>query len=122
MHNPSRERGHRSKTWIRRFDSPLEAIWPVLSDTARFNEAADLPRHQITETPRRDGSVEYVAQTHIGPIRITREEKPVNWVDRQWFEYCRRLLRPDRTYLRAACLEGQSTGGDVVTSPEFASD
>jgi class 3 adenylate cyclase len=111
MHYPSRERGHRSKTWIWRFDSPVEAIWPVLSDTARFNEAADLPRHQITETPRADGSVEYVARAHIGPIRLTWEEKPVNWVDRQWFEHCRVFRNGPLAYLCASLRLFPEDGG-----------
>jgi len=111
MDDPSRERGHRSKTWIWRFDSPLEAIWPVLSDTARFNEAADLPRHQITETPRRDGSVEYVARAHIGPIRLTWEEKPVNWVDRQWFEHRRVFRNGPLAYLCATLRLFPEDGG-----------
>ena len=31
-----------SRTWTWHFDSPAEKIWPVLADTARFNEAARL--------------------------------------------------------------------------------
>ncbi len=35
--------GHvKSRTWTWHFDSPAEKIWPVLADTARFNEAARL--------------------------------------------------------------------------------
>lgn len=89
MDTASREPRHKTRTWTWRFDSPLQAIWPVLSDTARFNEAAALPRHAIIETPRKDGSVEYLARARIGPFRLEWEEKPVNWVDRQWFEHCR---------------------------------
>jgi len=89
MDNASRERRHKTRTWIWHLDSPLEVMWPLLSDTARFNEAAELPRHRITETPREDGSVEYLAEARIGPFRLKWEEKPVNWVDLQWFEHCR---------------------------------
>jgi len=73
----------------------------VLSDTARFNEAAALPRHAIIETPRDDGSVEYLAKARIGPIRLEWEEKPVNWVDRQWFEHCRVFRSGPLAYLCA---------------------
>jgi class 3 adenylate cyclase len=89
MDNGSREQRHKTRTWIWYFDNPVEVIWPLLSDTARFNEAADLPQHTITETPRADGSVEYLARASIGPLRLEWEEQPVNWVDRQWFEHCR---------------------------------
>ncbi len=101
MNDASREPGNRSKTWVWRFDSPLETIWPVLSDTARFNEAAALPRHAITETPRQDGSVEYLAKARLGPIRLEWEEKPVNWVDRQWFEHCRLFRNGPLAYVCA---------------------
>ncbi len=89
MDNASREARHKTRTWIWHFDSPLELIWPVLSDTARFNEAAALPKHAIIETPREDGSVEYLARARIGPFRLEWEEKPVNWVNQQWLEHCR---------------------------------
>jgi class 3 adenylate cyclase len=79
----------------------LDAIWSVLADTARFNEAAALPRHAIIETPREDGSVEYLARARIGPIRLEWEEKPVNWVDRQWFEHCREFRSGPLAYLCA---------------------
>ena len=89
MSNASRQGESRSRTWTWRFDTPPDAIWPVLSDTARFNEAAAIPRHEIIETPREDGSVEYLARARMGPLRLDWEERPVNWVDRQWFEHRR---------------------------------
>ena len=79
----------KTRTWIWRFDRPVDAIWPVLADTARFNEAARLPKHEIVETPREDGSVEYLGRARLGLWVLEWEEKPVNWVDRQWFEHCR---------------------------------
>lgn len=91
----------KSRTWIWRFDQPLEAIWPVLADTARFNEAAGLPRHAVTETPRADGSVEYLATARLGPLSLRWEEQPVNWVDRQWFRHCRTFRNGPLAYLCA---------------------
>ncbi len=111
MNNPSRQHATRTKTWIWHFDSPLEAIWPVLSDTARFNEAAALPRHRIIETPRDDGSVEYLARARIGPFRLEWEEKPVNWVDRQWFEHCREFRNGPLAYLCATLRMFPEPGG-----------
>lgn len=101
MDDASREQGSRSKTWVWHYDRPLEAIWPVLSDTARFNEAAALPKHAIIETPREDGSVEYLAKARLGPIRLGWEEKPVNWIHRQWFEHCRVFRNGPLEYLCA---------------------
>jgi len=71
------------------FDTPPDTIWPVIADTARFNEAAGLPNHPVTETPRADGSVEYVARARKGPFALVWEERPVNWVWGKWFEHCR---------------------------------
>ena len=60
-----------------------------MSDTARFNEAAKLPKHQIEELPQPDGSVRYLANGRFGPVTLEWAEKPVNWVHEQWFEHCR---------------------------------
>ena len=111
MDNASSKPGNRSKTWIWHFDSPPEAIWPVLSDTARFNEAADLPRHTIIETPREDGSVEFLARARIGPFPLEWEENPVNWVDRQWFEHCRVFRNGPLEYLCATLRLFPEPGG-----------
>ncbi len=111
MDNASSKPGNRSKTWIWHFDSPPEAIWPVLSDTARFNEAADLPRHTIIETPREDGSVEFLARARIGPFPLEWEEQPVNWVDRQWFEHCRVFRNGPLEYLCATLRLFPEPGG-----------
>ena len=78
-----------SRTWIWQFDGPRERVWPLLADTARFNEAARLPLHDIDETPRADGSVLYMASARMGPFDLRWEERPVNWVTDQWFEHCR---------------------------------
>jgi class 3 adenylate cyclase len=78
-----------SQTWEWTFDQPVAAMWPLLADTARFNEAASLPRHQITEIPQPDGSVHYFAAAKIGPFNIEWQDKPVNWVTGQWFEHTR---------------------------------
>jgi len=64
MDNASREPLHKSRIWIWHFDKALEAIWPLLPDTACFNETAGLPGHEIIETPREGGSVEYLARAH----------------------------------------------------------
>ena len=70
----------RSRTWNRRFASPPEAIWPLLADTARYNEAAGLPKHEIEERPRADGSVEYLGRARMGPFRLEWRDGPANWV------------------------------------------
>jgi hypothetical protein len=78
-----------SQTWEWDFDHPPAAMWPLLADTARFNEAAKLPKHQIAEIPQADGSVHYFGTARIGPFEVKWQEKPVNWVSGQWFEHTR---------------------------------
>jgi class 3 adenylate cyclase len=81
--------GEQATEWTWRFDQTPAAIWPILADTARLNEAAKIPKHSITETPQPDGSVRYVGHFNVGPFHIRWREKPVNWVSEQWFEHCR---------------------------------
>jgi class 3 adenylate cyclase len=79
----------KSATWTWHFDRPPAAIWPLMADTARFNEAAKVPKHAITEIPQPDGSVKYFGRVKMGPFDLKWREKPVNWVSEQWFEHCR---------------------------------
>ena len=78
-----------SQTWEWEFEHSSAAMWPLLADTARFNEAAKVPKHQITEVPQADGSVHYFGAVKIGPFDVKWQEKPVNWVSEQWFEHTR---------------------------------
>ncbi|HVZ01463.1 MAG TPA: adenylate/guanylate cyclase domain-containing protein [Dongiaceae bacterium] len=77
--------------WTWHFDAPPSAIWPVMADTARFNEAAAVPKHAITETPQSDGSILFEGSLKLGPFRLHWRERPVNWVNEQWFEHCRQF-------------------------------
>ena len=79
----------RRRTWVWHFDAPPAEIWPIMADTARFNEAAALPKHEIEEIPQADGSVLYLGRLKRGPFTLEWREKPVNWVHAQWFEHCR---------------------------------
>ncbi|MCZ6577314.1 MAG: DUF5939 domain-containing protein [Gammaproteobacteria bacterium] len=81
------------RTWVWEFDSPVEKIWPLLADTARFNEAAGLPRHEVREIPQADGSVRYFGRARLGPLALEWEEQPVNWIHNQWFRHCRRFRK-----------------------------
>ncbi|HET6520932.1 MAG TPA: adenylate/guanylate cyclase domain-containing protein, partial [Geminicoccaceae bacterium] len=77
------------RTFVWRFDSPPGRVWPALADTVRFNEAARLPKHEITEIPQPDGSVLYLGRMRRGPFRLAWRERPVNWVTGRWFEHRR---------------------------------
>ncbi len=77
------------RSWVWRFEAPPPAIWEVMADTARFNEAAGLPKHEIDEIAQPDGSIRWIGRLRRGPFRLEWEERPVNWVFGQWFEHCR---------------------------------
>lgn len=81
------------------FDSPVEKVRPVLADTARFNEAAGLPKHDIIETPRAEGSVEYLGRTKMGPTELEWENHPANWAYGRWFEHRRTFRKGPLTSL-----------------------
>ncbi len=72
--------------------SPAE-VWPLLADTARFNEAAGLPKHPVRREPQPDGSVRYFAAARMGPFELEWEEVPVEWVGDRWFRHERRFSR-----------------------------
>jgi class 3 adenylate cyclase len=101
----------KSRTWTWHFDAPVDAVWPVMADTARFNEAAKLPRHQIEEIAQPDGSVVYIAGARKGPFKLEWREKPVNWVFEQWFEHCRYFTRGPLAFLCATMTIHPAGGG-----------
>jgi len=112
-----------TRTWTWRFDAPPSPVWTAMADTARFNEAAGLPKHAIVETPRPDGSVEYVGKARKGPFALEWREHPVNWVHERWFEHRRTFLKgPLRTLYATLRLspEGRGTRGDYTVEATAA--
>src|SRR5262249_46799600 len=106
-----------SQTWEWTFDQPVAAMWPLMADTARFNEAASLPRHQITEIPRPDGSVHYFAKAKVGPFNVEWQDRPVNWVTGQWLEHTRWFKTgPLKTLGAEIRLEPHGAGSKVLYS------
>ncbi len=113
----------RQETWTWHFDSPASAIWPVLADTARFNEAAALPKHEIEETPAADGSVSYVGRASMGPFSLAWDDLPANWVEGRWFRHERRFQNgPFRSMIATLHLvpEGGGSRGEYTTVIETA--
>jgi class 3 adenylate cyclase len=104
-----------SRTWVWHFDRPPGEIWPVMADTARFNEAAALPKHEIEEIPQADGSVTFLGRLKRGPFALHWREKPVNWVHEQWFEHCREFQNgPFRSLCATFELSAEGAGSRGV--------
>ncbi len=75
-------------TWTWHFDHPPEAVWPHRADSARFNEAVDVPKHEICEDPQPDGTVDFYGGFRKGPVHIVWKDQPVNWVTNERFRHC----------------------------------
>ncbi len=82
-----------ARTVSRHLRVPPQAIWPLLADTGRFNEAFGVPKHQIVETPQPDGSIEFRGKLQKGWLKLEWIEVPVNWVSDQWFEHRRNFVK-----------------------------
>lgn len=97
--------------WSWHFDAPPETIWPALADTARFNDAAGLPKHRITELPQPDGTVAYDGTAKVGPFALAWRELPVEWVTNQRFRHARIFDRgPFRSFIASMVLTREGSG------------
>ncbi len=67
------------------FSKPPAAVWPLASDTARFNELAGLKPYTVEERVDPDGRVRRFARSNIGPLPMRWEEGYGEWREnRQW--------------------------------------
>ncbi len=103
--------GAKNITFSRQFAVPVDRIWAVLADTARFNEAAGFPAHEIEEILQPDGSVKFVAHAKIGPLTLTWDDTPQNWVSDRWFRHCRTFRNGPLKYLNATFRLRPNNGG-----------
>jgi class 3 adenylate cyclase len=79
------------RVWEWRFAAAPEVLWPVLADTARFNEAIGLPRYTIEEAAQPDGSVRRTGSVHRFGMTLTWEEGVPEWVAPRRFRHERRF-------------------------------
>lgn len=113
-----------ARTFSHDFRAPAEAVWAAMADTARYNEAAGLPKHRIEEEPQPDGTVRFMARAKVGPFALEWEDLPCNWVRGRWFEHRRRFRHgPLRTLgARLDLREGEAgCHGDYRLTVEFKS-
>jgi class 3 adenylate cyclase len=94
------------RVWEWRFAAPPEILWPVLADTARFNEAAGLPRYTVSETPLPDGTVRRTGSARKFGIALHWQEGVPEWAAPRSFRHERRFsagpLRLVRTEIALA--------------------
>src|SRR5260221_1321851 len=77
------------QVWEWHFNASPEALWPLLADTARFNEAAGLLRYEVTDRPQPNGTVTRTGTVHRFGINLTWEEGVPQWVAGRRFSHQR---------------------------------
>jgi class 3 adenylate cyclase len=109
----------KSRVMTVEFDHPVAAIWPMMADTARFNEAAGLPNHEIRQEEQSDGSVRFFAEAKVGALTLAWEDIPFEWVVNQWFRHERRFFRgPLKSIIATAVFEPTARGCRCVYTLE----
>jgi len=108
-----------SREWQWHFDLPPEKLWPVLADTARFNEAAKGPTYQLEEAPLPDGTVQRKASAKIAGMAMAWEERPYEWVLNKTFRQVRDFTKgPFRRFGPTLSIEREGEGSKVTYSFE----
>ncbi len=104
-----------SGAWTHRLAHPSHLVWPILSDTNRFNEMSGLPRYELLETAEADGTVQRIANGRIGRFVLQWEELPVEWVAEQYYSQTRLFLNgPLRRMTASMRLTPVDDGAEVI--------
>ncbi len=90
-------------------------LWPVIADTARFNEAARLPKYQVEDILQADGRVLRLARATVGGIKLEWEERPYEWVRGSSFRQTR-VFRKGPLRRFGPVVELQSEGSGTLLS------
>jgi class 3 adenylate cyclase len=77
------------QSWQWHLTQPPAVLWPVISDTARFNEAAKLPKYQVEDILQADGRVLRLARANVAGLTLEWEELPYEWVRGRSFRQTR---------------------------------
>ena len=79
------------RNWKWHFAAAPEALWPLLADTGRLNEAVGFARYTLSETPRSDGSIERIGTTRRFGMILAWEEGVPEWVWSRRYQHTRRF-------------------------------
>jgi carbon monoxide dehydrogenase subunit G len=79
--------------WRWRFGAPPEVVWPVISDTERFNRAAGIPpvKFEMVSSPER--GIYRVGRVKEGSRWVTWDEHPFDFEEPRRFSVLRRYHR-----------------------------
>ena len=70
-------------------ESTAEALWPFVSNTDRFNQAAGLPAVTYESTTDPDGRAHKFGQFRLAGLTVKWEEHPFEWIEGQRFSVLR---------------------------------
>ncbi len=105
--------------WQWHFDLPPEKLWTVLSDTARFNEAAKAPSYALDEIAQPDGTVRRFGRSRIAGMDMAWEEMPYQWIENRAFSQQRVFSKgPFRRFGPELKLEPDGDGTRVTYALE----
>lgn len=104
-----------TRTWELRSPAPVERVWAALSDTDRFNKAAELGFHYDTAAPPEGSQRRRGWGRFLLGIRGDWEEEPFQHRAPEWFRIHRRFLGgPVRESLVTCRLKPEADGGTSV--------
>ncbi|HSV73010.1 MAG TPA: adenylate/guanylate cyclase domain-containing protein [Chthonomonadales bacterium] len=98
-----------------RFAAPRDSVWDLLASTDRLNRELGLPPVQYTFAPRLHGGTEVRGAIRVGPLTLSYDEEPFEWVRPAWLSE-RRVFRngPIRGFAVRVDLEDAPSGGCVA--------
>ncbi len=104
------------KSWTWHLKAPREALWPLLSDTTRINEALRMPAYRLRETIDGDGLRRRHGEYDMNGERIRWEEPPYEWARGYWWRWQRYYESGPLEHARATLvLEPGPKGGTAAT-------
>jgi class 3 adenylate cyclase len=112
---PRAKQSLQRRSWQWHLASPAATLWPVIADTARFNEAARLPKYQVEDILQEDGRVLRLARATVGFIKLEWEELPFEWVRGHSFRQTR-LFRKGPLRRFGPIVELRPEGGGTLLS------
>jgi hypothetical protein len=93
--------------------SSPERLWPLVSDTNRFNRDAGVPA--LTDRGRGRNARRRLRLTRLG-VPVEWEEEPFEWVSPDHFSVMRRYVRGPLEWMRvSATLAPRDAGGTHLT-------
>jgi class 3 adenylate cyclase len=104
------------RVWTWELPASPAALWPYLSDTARFNEAAGTPRYAVSEETQADGSVKRRATASYMGVAVEWDDPPFEWIVEREFRQTRIFRRgPLKSLSPTLQLAPAPNGGSRVT-------